>query len=87
MSKFPSLKLYRKFLILAVLLGGLFITASTHNAGASTVACCSFCDNNYETCVTGCENGNGPSFDKCMLNCTNTYSHCFSGPPHCNDGC
>jgi hypothetical protein len=87
MFRYPNLKLYRKFLILAVLLGGLFIAASTHKAGASTAPCCSFCDNTYDTCTTGCDNGNGPSFDKCMLNCLNAYSHCFSGPPHCNDSC
>jgi hypothetical protein len=87
MFRSANLKLYRKFLILAILLGGLFIAASTHKVSASAAICCTTCDINLDTCQTGCFNGNGPSFDKCMILCDNAWSSCFSGPPHCNDGC
>jgi hypothetical protein len=39
MSNFPDLKLYRKFLILAVMLAGIFVVSSARHVAAGTTCC------------------------------------------------
>ncbi len=84
MLKYFDLKLYRKFLILAVLLGGVFALSSVNKTSA--MPCCSECDQNYNACVEACYNPNPGKWQQCIneecniplyLNC---YHHC---DPYC----
>lgn len=86
MLRSANLKLYRKFLILAVLLGGL-MSISSINGRAAAAICCSACDYNYDACVTACDNVPPRDYPKCMSNCSNDFNHCYSGPPSCNINC
>lgn len=52
MFKFENFKLLRKFLILAVLSGGLFLTID--HTKASGDFCCSICDGPYMECIAYC---------------------------------
>ena len=87
MFRTANLKLYRKFLILAILLGGLFFAASMPKTSAFAAICCSVCDNNFDTCTNACFGGDPRNLNKCLDHCDDAFNHCFSGPPHCIDGC
>lgn len=87
MLKYFDLKLYRKFLILAVLLVGLFAVSSANKTSAYLAICCSACDNNYDNCVTACYNGDPRALNKCLDDCSDDFDHCYSGPPPCNINC
>ncbi len=87
MLKYFDLKLYRKFLVLAVLLVGLFVAASANKTSASLAICCSACDANYDTCVDICYNGDPRALNKCLNDCGDVWNHCYSGPPSCNINC
>ncbi len=52
MFKFPSLKLYRKFLILAVMITSLFILSSTRRVAADS--CCDDCIAALPICHVNC---------------------------------
>jgi hypothetical protein len=47
-----NLKIYRKFMILAVLAVGLFLAASTNQVEAETTSCCEDCYDSYIRCAT-----------------------------------
>lgn len=54
MFKYFDLKLCRKFLILAVLTGAIFMAGSTSNASSGDF-CCSVCDEPYWACIADCQ--------------------------------
>jgi hypothetical protein len=78
-------KLFRKYLVLAVLLGGLGLALSSNKNSAYAAICCSACDANYENCIPTCAFGDRDFEIACLLACEATYNHCYSGPPACND--
>lgn len=56
MLKYFNLKLYRKFLILAILCCGMFM--ATQNKAAPLICCTALaveCDDNYDSCVAMCD--------------------------------
>ena len=76
MSKFPNLKLYRKFLILAVLLAGLFISSSSANRAGATL-CCDYCQILYVSCMNTCANGLPENYESCIVYiCEENYIYC-----------
>jgi hypothetical protein len=75
MVRFSNLKLYRKFLILAVMLASLFILPSTNRVGATP--CCDYCQILYESCIRNCENGPPESYESCAFyGCEVDYFQC-----------
>lgn len=87
MLKYFDSKLYRKFLILAVLIGGLIVVSSINGTRAAAAICCSACDYNYDNCVTACYNGDPRQFYHCLADCSDYFDHCYAGPPSCNINC
>jgi hypothetical protein len=53
--KYFDLKLYRKFFVLAILLGGLAMAFSGNQAKASGDFCCSVCDEPWMQCIAECD--------------------------------
>lgn len=87
MFNFPTMKLYRKFLILAVLIGGTMVVSSGGSVGA--MSCCDVCLAAYEDCIEIC---NGPMtppprYLSCALACESDYNACGTAcnppPPGC----
>jgi hypothetical protein len=83
MLKTTNLKLYRKFLILAILLGGLSLAS---HSSAAPPPCCSSCLDTYTACVTTCNNGQIKDWmiPACEAACYDTYDWCEN---HCNPVC
>ncbi len=86
MFKFPNLKLYRKFLILAVLLGGLCFTLT---AGRKASAECGFpyqpCCVDCQIAHTACQNDcyyyfpPGEKRNQCIIDCLDYWhAECFT---------
>lgn len=83
MRKIVNLKLLRKFLILAVLTGGLFMVASSNQISAE--GCCSDCEIANDACVAACYNPNPDKWKQCIhAECHGPYWYCLS---HCDMGC
>jgi len=84
MLKTINLKLYRKFLILAVMIGGLFMVTSINRVSA--IPCCSDCQAAYDGCVEACYNPNPGKWQQCINEECNipAYLNCFH---HCDMGC
>jgi hypothetical protein len=82
-------KLFRKFLILAVLTGGLFLTSSINQTGAAVGGgCCLDCDGPHFECVAECQN-QFPQSPQWQLQCIQTqclplYHFCLR---HCDPSC
>lgn len=92
--KYFDLKLYRKFLILAVLLGGLFVTFSFNRAAATAYPCCGprwdACDNTYYDCVAFCDyhyQQNPARHAQCVGICQDDLSDCYADAAPCNPDC
>ncbi len=90
--KYFDLKLYRKFLILAVLLGSLFVNFSVNRASA--VPCCGplweACDNAYLSCLDYCDyhyQQNPARHAQCVGICEDEYLQCYVDAEPCNHGC
>jgi hypothetical protein len=83
MFKTTNLKLYRKFLILAVMIGGLFMVASINRVSA--IPCCSDCEDARDSCVAACYNPNPGKWNQCVQEeCNPPYFACLS---HCDISC
>ncbi len=79
MFRTTRMKLYRRFLILAVLLTGLYALPVSNNVAAN--ACCDACDLAYDNCVFYCEN---LVKEPCVATCESDYLACGNlcpGPP------
>jgi hypothetical protein len=78
MFRSSYLKLYRKFLILAVLLGGLFIAASVSPQHTNANFCCMFCPTSYSVCLSSCEAiADSPvKYAQCLTECDYDYEYC-----------
>ncbi len=57
MFKLHDLKLYRKFLLLAVMIAALVVISSAHKKNTSD-PCCDACDETYAGCVEYCNTTN-----------------------------
>jgi hypothetical protein len=93
MLKCFDLKLYRKFLILAVLLGSLFVTFS-FNRAAAAYPCCgplhAACDATYNSCVDFCDfqwPPNSSRHAKCVGFCEDDWFQCYADAEICDHGC
>jgi hypothetical protein len=82
MLKYFDLKLYRKFLILAILCCGMFMAKQNK---AAAIPCCSdifeACDNNYNSCVAMCDyawQGNPVKHALCVGFCEDDWNECRS---------
>ena len=91
--KYFDLKLYRKFLILAVLLGGLFVTFS-FNRAATAYPCCgprwAACDYTYYSCLANCDfqwPQNPPKHALCVGFCEEAWNQCYEDAEICDHGC
>ncbi len=74
MSVFTDLKLYRKFLIIGVLLTSAFVVSSTNRASAS---CCDICEDNLSACNTICYGlSSDPATEDCLADCAEAYDTC-----------
>ncbi len=83
MFHFSSLKLFRKVLILSVMLIGIFVLTSTRKTEASI--CCSVCDENYWICVDACYSPNPGKWNQCIQEeCVPVQHQCLM---HCNPLC
>jgi len=86
MFRFPDLKLYRKFLILAILIGSCLALSSNQQVAAGS-ACCDACLATYNSCVEYCNRGPVPPFQvpACLQACDNNYTACTvpCAPPVC----
>lgn len=85
MLKHFDLKLYRKFLVLAVLLGGLFIAAQSSHISA--IPCCSACEEFYTNCDYNCfvTTKTEPQYLACLqAECDPFYNSCIN---HCIESC
>ena len=80
MVRIETQRLLRRFLILVVLMTGLFLAASdvTQNKAGAAI-CCDQCFLNYDNCVDGC--GGNPT---CEQGCYNTLVSCYR---FCNPNC
>ena len=89
MSNVFNLKLYRKFLILSILVGGLFFVSSLNKTSAASQGpCCGlFCDANYDACESACYAGDPRKLNKCLDTCNDESLDCYIGPPACNSSC
>lgn len=78
------LKVYRKFLILFVMLGCLYVVGQGNKVAA--VPCCSQCDGVYFACQDYCESDQIKDWMRpaCHANCDNNYNNCMS---NCNMNC
>ena len=80
MNSHPVRRLLRKFAILAILVACLgFFTLSPSNGRAAT--CCTSCQDNYDSCVTGCGE---PASGGCLFFCQRLLNRCNST---CDPGC
>jgi hypothetical protein len=89
MLRSENMKLYRKLLILAVLLGGLFIMPSLGKVSAAATFCCSECDIPHGECVADCyanQSGSLPQLQQCLHVCHTLYYFCMQGDV-CDPGC
>ncbi len=87
-----SVKIYRKFLILAVLSGSLFVFSSVNRAGAADPCCgprLDACDNAYSTCVINCHVyiGIPPKYAECTSACELVHLNCYMAAEPCNPTC
>jgi hypothetical protein len=77
MLRFSNLKLYRKFLILAVMLTSLFILSSANRVGATQ--CCDYCQILYESCMRHCDTVEPENYESCSFyGCEVDYLQCGS---------
>jgi hypothetical protein len=87
MFRFPNLKLYRKFLILAVMLTGIFILSSTRHVAAET--CCEDCIATLQSCHAYCLSGEVAPGDRvhCVQGCFADFAVCsdLCGVPVCTE--
>jgi hypothetical protein len=83
MFKTNNLKLYRKFFIVAVLLGGLSLVSFSN---AAALPCCSSCEDTLTACLTTCNNGQIKVWmiPACEAACYHNYDNCNN---HCNPAC
>ncbi len=89
MLKYFDPKLFRKFLILAVLLGGLFVAASINPTKASNTFCCSECDIPHMECIADCyaQYPNDPTQrQQCIQVCNHLHYLCMRWDD-CDPGC
>lgn len=86
MFKLTNLKLYRKFLILAILIGSCLALSSNERVAAGS-PCCDACLAAYDACVYDCNRGVIPPFQvpACLQACDNNYTACTvpCAPPVC----
>ncbi len=79
MLRSVNLKIYRKFLILAVLSGSVFLFSSAFRTAA--LPCCAprwaVCMNTYNLCVLGCATLDRPQHDICVENCEAALLNCY----------
>lgn len=77
MSNFPDLKLYRKFLILAVMLAGIFVVSSARHAAAGTT-CCDDCFSAWSSCMDFCHSDQIKDWmvPACETSCYSDYANC-----------
>jgi hypothetical protein len=92
MFKLPGLKLYRKFLILAVLSGSL-LAFSSFNQAATLPYCCPLwhhCDEVAEGCFLECAYIYPPTttrYQQCITACENANFQCYIDAEPCNHDC
>jgi hypothetical protein len=92
MFRLPRLKLYRKFLILAILSGSLFVTSSLNNAAATIPYCCPLwhaCDDEIYGCYVNCNwlINNPPRYQQCTAACDDANFQCYIDAEPCNHEC
>jgi hypothetical protein len=81
MFKFSNLKLYRKFLILAVMAAGICLVSSTRPVAASV--CCDNCMTAYNSCIDNCyAQETDPGLGQCLVGCGTTYDVCSRACGH-----
>jgi hypothetical protein len=79
-----SLRIYRKFFILAVMIAGLFIANSVTNPAEASV-CCSTCNPSYYQCIVDCYNPNPGKWEQCVHEeCDPALGYCQTT---CNQHC
>lgn len=79
-----SLKIYRKFFILAVMIAGLFIAISVDNK-AKALPCCSTCFTDRNECIIACYHPIQQKWDECVeQNCDPVFAECTL---NCDWGC
>jgi len=81
MFKFPRLKLYRKFLILSVMLVSLFVLSSNRRVAAEE-PCCEACNATAASCVDYC---NSDQVKEWMV--TGCLSDCAAARVACRHAC
>jgi hypothetical protein len=83
MSTFPNMKLFRKLLVLAVLLTGVFILSSGNKTSART--CCDTCETAYTVCQMNCHDLTKPEgYAACVIwNCDPEYNNCSNNCSFC----
>ncbi len=87
MLGFFNLKLYRKFLVIGVMLAGLYLVSSTRQVAAS--ACCDACLATYDSCIDNCYMlyDVDPLLGQCLLTCGNNYEPCSRACGHGTPAC
>lgn len=91
MFKFTGLKLYRKFMILAVLSGSLLAFTSLNQA-ATQPFCCPLwhaCDDAVYGCYVNCNFliSNPPRYQQCTNQCDADNFQCYLDAEPCNHEC
>ncbi len=76
-----NLKLVRKFIVLAILLGGLALAGLHENQPVKAWQCCSHCEVISGLCQSHCEAD--PNSQECHA-CTITVNYCSN---HCSPDC
>lgn len=78
MLRTNKLRLLSRFLILAVLLGGVMLvgTDEKRTASASTAECCSTCEAKFRKC----------QLTNSQAYCSSTLNYCFNHCIQCDDG-
>ncbi|MFP5260715.1 MAG: hypothetical protein ACLGJB_02275 [Blastocatellia bacterium] len=74
--------LVRKLIVLSILVVCLGIFSfGFAEKNASAAICCSSCDPNFDTCISGCGD---PAPSSCIFICNRQYNRCAST---CDPGC
>jgi hypothetical protein len=86
MFKTINVKLYRRFFILAILLGGLSMVSFSNASNAAMLPCCNSCEDTQTACLTVCNNGQIKDWmiPACEDECNTHYDNCSH---HCNMSC
>jgi hypothetical protein len=75
MFRTANLKLYRKFIILAILLTCLYTIPASNKVEAS--ACCDTCESFYDSCTFYCLNNvKEDNIPSCLTTCEGDYQAC-----------